>query len=116
MHELGLMGDILNLINDDLANSKLEKVTEIELLVGELSNAMPDALYMALEIYKAEGIDFLTPETKLVIVNEEAEAVCILCETKYKPDQLIAICPECRIPSGKVISGESFKIISYDGK
>ena len=68
MHELGLMGDILNLINDDLANSKLEKVTEIELLVGELSNAMPDALYMALEIYKAEGIDFLTPETKLVIV------------------------------------------------
>lgn len=116
MHEVGLMGDILNLINDDLKNSKLEKVTEIELLVGELSNAMPDALEMALKIYIAEGVEFLTPETKLTIIPEEAEAICVLCNTKYKPDQLLAVCPKCRIPSGKVISGESFKIISYNGK
>jgi hydrogenase nickel incorporation protein HypA/HybF len=116
MHELGLMGDILNLINEDLANSKLKKVTEIELLVGKLSNAMPDALEMALEIYKAEEIGFLAPETKLIIVTEEAEAICVLCDNKYKPDQLLAICPNCQVPSGRIISGESFKIISYNGK
>lgn len=116
MHELGLMGDILNLIQDDLKNSGLEKVTEIELLVGQLSSAMPDALDMALQIYKAEGVAFLTPETKLSIVFEDAEAICVLCDTKYQPDQLLAICPNCQMPSGKIISGESFKIISYNGK
>lgn len=115
MHELGLMCDILNLINEDLGNSNLTKVLEIELLVGDLSNAMPDALDMALEIYKAEGIKFLAPETKLKIVRESAKAICTLCNIEYEPDQLIAICPECRLPSGKIISGESFKIISYNG-
>ncbi len=116
MHELGLMGDILNLINEDLNNSKLETVLEIELLVGDLSNAMPDALDMALEIYKQEGIKFLVPETKLKIVREQAKAVCALCNTEYEPDQRIALCPDCKLPSGKVITGESFKIISYHGK
>lgn len=115
MHEIGLMGDILNLIKDDLKTKNLKKVTEIELIVGDLSNAMPDALMMALDIYKTQNIEFLDNDTKLIIINEEAKAICALCNVEYVPDQLIAICPNCNFPSGKIVKGETFKVNSYNG-
>ncbi len=115
MHEIGLMGDILNLIKDDLKTKNIKKVTEIELIVGDLSNALPDALIMALDIYKTQNIEFIDSETKLIIINEKAKAICTLCNLEYEPDQLLAICPNCHFPSGKIIEGETFIVNSYNG-
>ena len=44
MHEMALMGDILQLVHEDAAARGIEKIEKIELMVGEISNAMPDAL------------------------------------------------------------------------
>ncbi len=115
MHEIGLMGDILNLIKDDIKTKNIKKVKEIELIVGDLSNALPDALFMALDIYKTQEIEFLDKDTKLTIIREKAKANCSICNTEYEPEYQITICPNCNLPSGKIIQGETFKINSYNG-
>lgn len=115
MHEMALMGDILNLIEQDASENKIDKVEEIELIVGELCNAMPEALEMAFDLYKTSNITFLEKDARLVLLREEARARCTICGIEYHPEQRIALCPSCRFPSGKVISGETFKINSYKG-
>lgn len=115
MHEMALMGDILNIIQEDIKKRSLTKVTKVELTVGDISNAMPDALEMAFDIYKTQSIPFLPKDCELIIHREEAKAKCYICDFVYIPEQKLAVCPNCKVPSGQLISGETFKVHSYEG-
>ncbi|WML32350.1 hydrogenase maturation nickel metallochaperone HypA [Neobacillus sp. OS1-32] len=115
MHEMALMGDIVQLIEEDATAQGITKIEKVELIVGEISNAMPDALRMAFEIFRDQNLHFFSRDAQLVIHTEEAKAQCVLCGTQYRPRQKIALCPECKIPSGKLLSGETFQILSYEG-
>jgi len=116
MHEMALMGDIIQLIQEDALKKGINMIERIELVVGEISNAMPDALRMAFFIIKEQRPSLFDDQAELVIVIEEAKAQCVFCEETYKPDRKIAICPKCNIPSGKIISGEAFQVLSYEGR
>lgn len=115
MHEIALMGDILNLIGDDAKKRDIKKVKKVELIVGELSNALPDALEMAFDVFKTRNIDFLDKDSELIIISEKAKARCAICGLEYFPDQRVAMCPECHFPSGELIEGETLKVKSYTG-
>lgn len=116
MHELALMGDIFLLIEKDAKEKGIQKIKKVELLVGEISNVMPDALEMAFLMIKEQNPHFITEDAELMIETEAAQAICTLCGEEYQPDELIAFCPSCKFPSGKIISGEAFQIISYEGR
>ena len=116
MHEMALMGDILNIIIEDAEQKGIKQFNKIELIVGELSNAMPDALKMAFAIYKEQNPQLFSEDASLHIEHEEALSECIFCQTTYKPDLKISICPSCNMPSGKLISGETFQVLSYEGE
>ncbi|WP_071459883.1 hydrogenase maturation nickel metallochaperone HypA/HybF [Bacillus massilinigeriensis] len=116
MHEMALMGDILQIIQEDAAGKGIEKIQKVELIVGDISNALPDALEMAFEIFKEQNLHFFEKGARLVIHREEAKAECILCGKEYIPDQKLAFCPDCSMPSGKMVSGETFQILSYEGR
>ncbi|WP_312472999.1 hydrogenase maturation nickel metallochaperone HypA [Neobacillus sp.] len=116
MHEMSLMGDILQLIQEDASDKGIQQIDKVELIVGEISNAMPDALRMAFDIFRDQNLHLFTETAELVLHIEEAKAKCVLCELEYRPDQKIALCPSCLVPSGKVLSGETFQILSYEGR
>ena len=116
MHEIALMSDILTIIEKDWNKRNLEPVNKVSLIVGELSNAMPDALSMAFDIHKTYNYPFLANEVQLVIRIEKALAKCTICGESYEPDQRISNCPNCKLPSGKIIQGETFKIQSYESR
>lgn len=115
MHEMALMGDILQLVENDARSRNFQKIDKIELIVGELSNALPDALEMAFEVFSARRLAMLTEESQLFIIKEAAEATCSVCGHEYEPDARISICPECGLPSGQLTKGETFKVQSYEG-
>jgi hydrogenase nickel incorporation protein HypA/HybF len=115
MHEMSLMGDILQLVHEDAAARGVEKIEKIELIVGEISNAMPEALQMAFDIFRDQNLHLFTVNAQLIIHLEEAKALCVLCGIEYLPDQKIALCPSCKVPSGKVLKGETFQVLSYEG-
>lgn len=116
MHEMALMGDILNIVLEDAEKRDIKKLKKIELIVGELSNALPDALQMAFLIYKEQNPELFLQDAELAIQHEEAISECVFCHTKYKPDLKISLCPKCNMPSGKLISGETFQVLSYEGE
>ncbi|MCM3682409.1 hydrogenase maturation nickel metallochaperone HypA [Mesobacillus subterraneus] len=116
MHEMALMGEVIDIIKEDAASKRIIKIDMVELLVGEISNAMPDALKMAFEVYKEQNAYFFEKNARIFIQIEKALAECILCSKSYVPDNnRISFCPVCGLPSGKIISGESFQILSYEG-
>lgn len=115
MHEMSLMGDILQLVGEDASEKGFNKIKIIELIVGEISNAMPDALRMAFAIFREQNPQLFEKNAELVIHIEEANAECVICGLHYKPDQKVALCPDCHIPSGKIITGETFQVLSYEG-
>ena len=115
MHEMSLMGDILQLVQEDAAGKKINKIEKVEIIVGEISNAMPDALQMAFDIFRDQNLHLFHQDARLVIHSEEARAECVICGELYRPHQKIALCPNCKIPSGKVLSGETFQVLSYEG-
>jgi hydrogenase nickel incorporation protein HypA/HybF len=115
VHEMALMGDILQLVQEDSAKHGIHKVEKVELIVGEISNALPDALQMAFDIFRDQNLHLFSPNAQLNIHIESAKAVCVICGEEYHPTQKIALCPNCKILSGKVLEGETFQILSYDG-
>ncbi len=116
MHEVALMGDILDLIKNDAEKRNIKRVSKVELVVGELSNALPDALEMAFDIFKSRNIEMLQKDAELIIIKEEAKAKCVLCGLEYHPSQHVAVCPECNFPSGELTAGETLKVKSYQGE
>lgn len=115
MHELSLMGDVLELVERDARSRGIGKVTKVRLLAGALSNAMPDALHMAFLMFRSGGETMLTEDAELAVEPEEAKAECVLCGLEYVPDRAVAVCPVCKLPSGKLVSGEAFRVLSYEG-
>lgn len=116
MHEMALMGDILQIVQEDASKKGISILEKVELTVGEVSNAMPDALKMAFDIFKEQNPRLFDKEAVLVIHIEEAAAECIFCGETYRPVQRIALCPGCQMPSGKITSGETFQVLSYEGR
>lgn len=116
VHEMALMADILQLVRRDAQKRNISVIERIEVVVGELSNVLPDALDLAFDIYKRRGEQMLDPAAELVIVREEARARCTACGKEYVPERLIALCPFCKMPGGTVISGETFRVRSYEGR
>jgi hydrogenase nickel incorporation protein HypA/HybF len=115
MHEMALMGDILQLVQEDAEFKSINRIEKVELIVGEISNAMPDALRMAFDIFRDQNLHIFSEKAILVIHVEEAIAECILCGKQYRPTQKIALCSNCNLPSGKILAGEIFQVLSYEG-
>jgi hydrogenase nickel incorporation protein HypA/HybF len=115
MHELSLMGDILDMVQKDASGRGLKQVSKVNLLVGVYSNALPDALQMAFLMFLADKSTILADGAELGIEIEEAKARCVLCGLEYVPDQAVAVCPDCRFPSGQLTAGEAFRVLSYEG-
>lgn len=115
MHELALMGDVLELVRRDAQGRGIGAVSRVRLLAGPLCNALPDALHMAFLMYRTDPSSMLAEDAELTIETEEARASCVLCGLEYTPDRAVAVCPACRLPSGKLLSGETFRVLSYEG-
>lgn len=116
MHEMGLMEDALTLVAEDAERQGIVTVEKVSLIVGDLSNVLPDALRFAFEAFRRSGqVPILSPEASLEIIPEQGLARCASCGTTYEPNEYIATCPQCGMPFGVLLAGETFRIESYEG-
>ncbi|ADC48335.1 hydrogenase nickel insertion protein HypA [Alkalihalophilus pseudofirmus OF4] len=113
MHEISLMAEVIQLVSEDAKLKGINKIEKIELTVGDLSNVLHDALELAFIYFKEEGL--VSENATLHINREKASALCMTCKNIFEPDYRIAFCPECKTPSSRMISGESFMVNSYEG-
>ncbi|MBM7647462.1 hydrogenase nickel incorporation protein HypA/HybF [Bacillus ectoiniformans] len=115
MHEMSLMSEIIDLVSLDAESKGFVKVNKIHVVVGDLSNVLPDALELAFFFFQQQGVPLIDEETELCIIREAAKAICSACQIEFEPDYRIALCPECKQPHSLLISGETFRVESYEG-
>lgn len=115
MHEMSLMSEIIRIVSEDARLHGFAKVDKIDVIVGDLSNVLPDALELAFFYFRKQGLGILDENTELNIIRESAKVKCLMCKFEFIPDYRLALCPECGLPNCVIISGETFRVESYEG-
>ncbi|WP_102260900.1 hydrogenase maturation nickel metallochaperone HypA/HybF [Mesobacillus jeotgali] len=115
MHEMSLMSEIMEIVSEDAAARGFKMVRRMDVIVGDLSNVLPDALELAFLFFQRQEGTMIDVSSTLHIIREEAKAQCPACQCEFQPDYRIALCPECGVPGCLLVSGETFRVESYEG-
>lgn len=107
MHELGIVYEVINIVDRFAKENNLTKVEKIVLEVGQLSQAIPRFIE---ECYPAAVNETNYEETKLEIVVLPANARCEACHEVYNIIEHRKICPICQGEHYELISGQEFNI------
>lgn len=111
MHETVLMQNLLNAVYQAVENRNVVRVNRVILSVGQLSNALPDALSFAFKAMTQEGI---MKDAQLVIEQPPAQAKCESCGKEYRVNGFPIVCPLCKSNRFSIISGDEVYIQSID--
>lgn len=111
MHEMAITQNILDIVLDTAEKSKAKKVSSVTLVVGSLSQVVPDCVSFYFELMSkdtiAEGAEF-------IVKDVPARAECSKCGTVFEAEDMSLQCPECGELFGKLISGRELSIESID--
>jgi hydrogenase nickel incorporation protein HypA/HybF len=111
MHELGLMQSVLDSANESAHQAGAVKVLEIHLSVGEMTEAVPDALDFAFE---ALSTDTLSEGAVLDINFIKPRSRCLACGHEYEHTRYHISCPACQSLATELIAGRELFIDSIE--
>jgi hydrogenase nickel incorporation protein HypA/HybF len=106
MHELGVVLEIFDLIEEIMKDQGLKKVSSVTVEVGELSGILPDFFE---ECWKVARLGGTFDECELIIEYLPAKARCI-CGCEYEMQTNHRVCPTCHATDYDVISGRQFMV------
>lgn len=107
MHELGIVYEVIKVVDNFAKENNITKVDTIVLEVGQLSQAIPRFLK---ECYPAAVSETEYEDTKLEIVELPANGKCKKCNKVYNVIENRKICPNCQNEDYVLISGQEFNI------
>lgn len=107
MHELGIVYEVIKVVDRFVVENNLQKVDKIILEVGQLSQAIPRFIK---ECYPAAVNETPYENTELEIVELPAIAKCKNCSNEYDVITHRKICPDCEGENYTLISGQEFNI------
>ncbi|GAV25082.1 hypothetical protein ciss_10150 [Carboxydothermus islandicus] len=113
MHETALMESVLVILRESAKANGIQKVTKVKLKVGELTNALPEALELAFEAAKG---DLLAQDAILEIEPVKAQILCRNCQKISTIDWLNYYCSHCLSSNVKIIAGDELLIDYYEGE
>jgi hydrogenase nickel incorporation protein HypA/HybF len=107
MHELGIVYEIIKVVDSFVVENQLSKVDKIVLEIGQLSQAIPRFIT---ECYPAAVSETPYEETKLEIIVIPANGKCHHCGSVYNIIEHKKICPGCQAEEFTLVSGREFTI------
>lgn len=107
MHELGIVYEVIKVVDLFVRENAIVKVDKIVLEIGQLSQAIPRFIE---ECYPAAVSGTPYEETKLEIISLPAEGKCRNCEEIYNIVEQRRICPVCGGTDYVLLTGQEFNI------
>ncbi len=107
MHEFSLMDSILTTVESAAKDAGASRVTEIDLLVGELAQVMDEAMTFAFEALSA---DTICAGATLRLKTVPPKSRCEECGCEFEHDVFHKRCPKCDSPSTTLIAGKELLI------
>lgn len=111
MHELSVTEEILRIALEHAERAGARRITDIHLVVGELSGVVDDSI----QFY----MDFLSPDTlaagvKLDFRHVPARLHCRQCGHEFEPQGMDWNCPACHTLGGEIVAGKEFYVESIE--
>lgn len=111
MHELAVTEEILRVAIEHARRARAGRITDIHLVVGDLSTIVDDSV----QFY----FDFVSPGTiaegaRLHFERVAACLRCRQCDTQFEPQNMDWRCPHCGSLGGDVIAGREFFLDSLE--
>lgn len=112
MHEYSITKNIIDIVIKEANKENATKVTEITLVIGDLSSIMDESVQMYFDIISKGTI---VNGAKLIFKRKSVDLICSKCNKLYKSRQNDFSCPICSamgIPKGNM--KDEFYIESID--
>ncbi len=111
MHEMALMVGVFEIIKQHTAGLTGKKVTRVTLVVGEMTNAVPEALELAFEVYASGTI---AQEAELDIKEVPLKVRCQSCGWAGTTEKYVFVCPQCSSLGLEIIAGRELYVESLE--
>ena len=107
MQELGIVMEIVRVVDDLAKEQGITAVDAIVLQIGELSPVVPKYIE---ECYPAAVDGTFMEKTKLEIEIMPGNGICTNCETVFNVLKSNGTCPNCQSKNFETLSGRDFFI------
>lgn len=111
MHELAVTESILSIAGRHARQAEATRVTDIHLVIGQLSSIVDDSVQFYWDIISAGTI---CAGARLHFQRISAELRCTDCGHSYTLSDELKLCPQCGSASVRVVSGEEFWLDSIE--
>jgi len=110
MHELPITQNILKLALQYGLNSRAKRITDLYLVIGQLSSVIDDSVQFYWPII-SEGT--MAENASLHFKRIPAKLECTQCETQYTiEDGTLSTCPNCDSSQVRILTGNEFQLES----
>lgn len=92
MHEMGIVTGILDAAEDAARRAGAERINEIHIRVGELTEVVDEALDFA---FSSLAPGTLAEGSRLVVTRVGARSRCLECDITFDHGRFDGSCPEC---------------------
>jgi hydrogenase nickel incorporation protein HypA/HybF len=111
MHELSVTENILSIALKHANEAKATKVTDINIVIGQLSSIIDESIQFYWDIISENTI---CSNAVLHFNRIPAEFLCNQCKATFKLEKELSPCPQCGSNQIKVVSGEEFYLESIE--
>jgi hydrogenase nickel incorporation protein HypA/HybF len=111
VHELSITESILNTAIKYAQKEKAHKVTDINLVIGDLSSIVDDSVQFYWEIISKGTI---CEDSILHFQRIPTTVLCQDCQNHYQLEHDLIPCPQCSGTNIKILSGDDFKMESIE--
>ena len=112
MHELGIVMQVIEQVDNVAAESKVEKVTKVLMEIGEVSSVIPEIFTDAFDWAKKRSNYLKDAELELVIL--EGITYCRDCKKTYRTVEFAKKCPHCGSMDTYLVTGNEINIKSIE--
>ena len=112
MHELGIMTGVLEAATTAAHEAGATRLLKVSLSVGEMTEAIEDALVFAFEALTEDDPFLKGAELSITMIRPKSR--CLECGAEYEHDRFHMFCPECDSFATELIAGRELQIDSIE--
>ncbi len=111
MHELSITQSILAIALEKASAIQANKVTKINLVIGELSGFVDECVQFYFDFFSK---DTIAAQASLCFHHPPVQLRCRSCATTFSPNKPDWTCPNCREQKIEIISGRECYVDSLE--
>jgi len=108
MHELGIVMHMIDQVERVAEENQVERVTKINMEVGEVSSVVPDLFTDCFHWAKKKTKYLQQAQLELIIL--EGVSYCRECRQTYKTTEFAKKCPHCGSEDTYLVTGNEINI------